>query len=150
MTKALTDQIHKIFALTRQYSPVDLKFDSEIPVKSYGVTIGRTIGLFRTKYMFHERITPWVRTLHSVLFLEARFSCCWLFSWKTHIASTYMVKRHFNVARIQGLTSIISFNQIIKVAESSVNINCKITILSNKINALLIKKTCLFSKYFTF
>lgn len=61
-----------------------------------------------------------------------------------------MVKRHFNVARIQGLTSIISFNQIIKVAESSVNINCKITILSNKINALLIKKTCLFSKYFTF
>lgn len=48
-----------------------------------------------------------------------------------------MVKRHFNVARIQGLTSIISFNQIIKVAESSVNINCKITILSNKINALL-------------
>ena len=51
-----------------------------------------------------------------------------------------MVKRHFNVARIQGLTSIISFNQIIKVAESSVNINCKITILSNKINALL-KKT---------
>ena len=61
-----------------------------------------------------------------------------------------MVKRHFNVARIQGLTSNISFNQIIKVAESSVNINCKITILSNKINALLIKKTCLFSKYFTF
>lgn len=48
-----------------------------------------------------------------------------------------MVKRHFNVARIQGLTSNISFNQIIKVAESSVNINCKITILSNKINALL-------------
>ena len=61
-----------------------------------------------------------------------------------------MVKRHFNVARIQGLTSIISFNQIIKVAESSVNINCKITILSNKINALLIKKTCLFSKYSIF
>ena len=40
-----------------------------------------------------------------------------------------MVKRHFNVARIQGLTSIISFYKIIKVAESSVNINCKITIL---------------------
>ena len=43
--------------------------------------------------------------------------------------TTYVVKCHFNVAGIQGLTSIISPDQLVELAKPSVHINSIVKIL---------------------
>jgi len=43
--------------------------------------------------------------------------------------TTYVVKCHFNVAGIQGLTSFISPDQLVELAKPSVHINSIVKIL---------------------
>ena len=42
---------------------------------------------------------------------------------------TYMIEWHFDVSRIQCITPEISFDKVIKLTKTSVNINCKVKIL---------------------
>ena len=40
-----------------------------------------------------------------------------------------MIEWHFDVSRIQCITPEISFDKVIKLTKTSVNINCKVKIL---------------------
>lgn len=64
---------------------------------------------------------------------------------------TYMVKRHLNVARIQCLTSVISPDKFVKLAEAGVHINSVVAILQvtklmlhlmNQLSTFSEKETC--------